>query len=65
LVWPERKPWITDPSYIAMPADDIFALVPMVATASLCVFSAFGGRCLSLDDLLHICLHVIGYFRTA
>ena len=22
-------------------------------------------RCLSLDDLLDICLHVIGYFRTA
>jgi hypothetical protein len=39
---PERKPWITDPWYIAMPADAIFALVPMVTTASLCAFSTFG-----------------------
>jgi hypothetical protein len=27
MVWPERRPWIADPWYIAMPADAIFALV--------------------------------------
>jgi hypothetical protein len=36
-LWPERKPWIADPWYIA-----IFALVPMVTTTPLCVFSTFG-----------------------
>ena len=28
--------------HIAMPADAIFALVPLVTTASLCFFSTFG-----------------------
>jgi hypothetical protein len=51
-----------------MPTDAIFALVPLAGGGGgdcITLLLDYLWRCLSLDDLLRVCLHVIGCSRTA